>query len=169
MNQFLTKTNHAPPAVTGVRIRLEHSRPFRTIAKTMSLTTSSSRSCESIPLSCTCIRLQHHTRYIFDGEGGEPVIDFSDVSFSLHVPCLRTMGKCLNRKTDILVKACSKSGDPVFKGTELADCSSMASQIETCQKAGKIVTVSYVYQPSILYTVESIFDKEFCRLICFVS
>ncbi|EIM91612.1 glycoside hydrolase [Stereum hirsutum FP-91666 SS1] len=54
--------------------------------------------------------------YIFEGKGGQPVIDFAD--------------------------ACSNSGDPVFTGTDLADCSALASQIETCQKNGKIVTLS---------------------------
>jgi len=37
---------------------------------------------------------------------------------------------------------CSVDSDPVFAGTELPNCSSMASDIETCQAAGKIVTIS---------------------------
>ncbi|KAA1473455.1 glycoside hydrolase [Dentipellis sp. KUC8613] len=54
--------------------------------------------------------------YVFDGPGGEPVID--------------------------LANTCSKSGSPVFPGTALADCSFMAQQIEACQARGKAVTLS---------------------------
>lgn len=39
-------------------------------------------------------------------------------------------------------KTCSASGDNIFPGTGLADCSFMASQIEACQENGKIVTLS---------------------------
>lgn len=39
-------------------------------------------------------------------------------------------------------KICSASGTNVFEGTDLADCSFMAPQIEACQKNGKIVTLS---------------------------
>lgn len=39
-------------------------------------------------------------------------------------------------------KICSGSGSPVFSGTDLADCSFMAPQIQACQKNGKIVTLS---------------------------
>ncbi|TFY82384.1 hypothetical protein EWM64_g1629 [Hericium alpestre] len=54
--------------------------------------------------------------YIFNGTGGEPVIDFANI--------------------------CSSSGNSVFPGTDLANCSFMASQIEACQAKGKIVTLS---------------------------
>ena len=40
------------------------------------------------------------------------------------------------------IKTCSASGDNVFPGTGLADCSFMTSQIEACQANGKIVTLS---------------------------
>ncbi|KAI0058757.1 glycoside hydrolase [Artomyces pyxidatus] len=54
--------------------------------------------------------------YVFNGAGGMPEID--------------------------LANSCSQSGDSVFPGTALADCSFLASQIEQCQKNGKIVTLS---------------------------
>ncbi|KAF8268137.1 glycoside hydrolase superfamily [Lactarius quietus] len=53
---------------------------------------------------------------VFYGQGGQPEIN--------------------------LANTCSSSGDSVFEGTNLADCSFMTSQIETCQKNGKIVTLS---------------------------
>ncbi|KAI0925852.1 hypothetical protein AcW1_008172 [Taiwanofungus camphoratus] len=53
---------------------------------------------------------------VFFGEGGEPSID--------------------------LANTCSTSNDAVFEGTQLPDCSFLASDIETCQNAGKIVTMS---------------------------
>ncbi|KAI0035384.1 glycoside hydrolase [Vararia minispora EC-137] len=37
---------------------------------------------------------------------------------------------------------CNQFNDPTFTGTDLADCSFMASQIEACQAKGKIVTLS---------------------------
>ena len=40
------------------------------------------------------------------------------------------------------MQICSTSGDPVFSGTNLPDCSFIASDIETCQSKGKIVTLS---------------------------
>ncbi|KAA1476280.1 glycoside hydrolase [Dentipellis sp. KUC8613] len=54
--------------------------------------------------------------YIFEGTGGEPVIDFANT--------------------------CNQWDDPVFPGTALANCGFMASQIEACQAKGKIVTLS---------------------------
>lgn len=54
--------------------------------------------------------------YIFNGTGGEPVIDFANI--------------------------CNQYDDSVFPGTALANCSFMASQIEACQAKGKIVTLS---------------------------
>lgn len=39
-------------------------------------------------------------------------------------------------------QTCSSSGNSVFKGTALAKCDDMADDIKTCQKAGKIVTLS---------------------------
>ncbi|KJA26015.1 glycoside hydrolase family 18 protein [Hypholoma sublateritium FD-334 SS-4] len=53
--------------------------------------------------------------YIFFGAGGMPVIDFANI--------------------------CSTGGNN-FPGTDLADCSFMASDIEQCQAKGKIVTLS---------------------------
>ncbi|KDR84818.1 hypothetical protein GALMADRAFT_233211 [Galerina marginata CBS 339.88] len=53
--------------------------------------------------------------YIFFGKGGQPVIDFSNI--------------------------CSQ-GSNSFAGTDLADCSFMASDIQKCQAKGKIVTLS---------------------------
>ncbi|KAH9949899.1 glycoside hydrolase superfamily [Amylocystis lapponica] len=53
---------------------------------------------------------------VFFGTGGEPSID--------------------------LANSCSNADDPVFAGTELANCQFLASDIETCQSAGKIVTIS---------------------------
>ncbi|KAG9039261.1 Chitinase 1 [Tulasnella sp. JGI-2019a] len=41
-----------------------------------------------------------------------------------------------------LANTCSSSSDPVFAGTELANCQFLAADIETCQAAGKIVTIS---------------------------
>ncbi|TFY55037.1 hypothetical protein EVG20_g9469 [Dentipellis fragilis] len=54
--------------------------------------------------------------YIFEGTGGEPVIDFANT--------------------------CNQWDDPVFPGTALANCGFMASQIAACQAKGKIVTLS---------------------------
>ncbi|PCH42234.1 glycoside hydrolase family 18 protein [Wolfiporia cocos MD-104 SS10] len=53
---------------------------------------------------------------VFFGEGGEPSIDLANI--------------------------CSTANDPVFEGTQLPVCTFMASDIETCQSAGKIVTIS---------------------------
>jgi len=52
----------------------------------------------------------------FFGEGGLPSIDLSNI--------------------------CNINDNATFAGTELPNCSSMASDIETCQAAGKIVTIS---------------------------
>ncbi|KAJ3524077.1 hypothetical protein NM688_g8625 [Phlebia brevispora] len=41
-----------------------------------------------------------------------------------------------------LANTCSSSSDPVFSGSQLPDCSFLASAIETCQSKGKIVTIS---------------------------
>ncbi|TFY64120.1 hypothetical protein EVJ58_g2828 [Rhodofomes roseus] len=53
---------------------------------------------------------------VFFGEGGEPSLD--------------------------LANTCSTANDPVFNGTQLPECTFLASDIETCQNAGKIVTMS---------------------------
>jgi chitinase len=53
---------------------------------------------------------------VFFGPGGDPEINLANI--------------------------CSASGTNVFNGTDLADCSFMAPQIEACQKNGKIVTLS---------------------------
>ncbi|CAA7258784.1 unnamed protein product [Cyclocybe aegerita] len=53
--------------------------------------------------------------YTFFGKGGQPVIDFSNI--------------------------CSR-GSNNFAGTDLADCSFMASDIQKCQAKGKLVTLS---------------------------
>ncbi|KAI0733488.1 glycoside hydrolase superfamily [Fomitopsis betulina] len=53
---------------------------------------------------------------VFFGEGNEPSLD--------------------------LANTCSTANDPVFNGTQLPDCSFLASDIQTCQSAGKIVTMS---------------------------
>ncbi|KAH8093174.1 glycoside hydrolase superfamily [Phellopilus nigrolimitatus] len=52
----------------------------------------------------------------FFGEGGLPTIDLANI--------------------------CNSNDNATFPGTELADCSALASDIETCQAAGKIVTLS---------------------------
>nr|VWO97697.1 Alcohol dehydrogenase 1 [Ganoderma boninense] len=54
--------------------------------------------------------------YKFSAEGGMPVIDFANT--------------------------CSSSGNSVFKGTSLAKCDDIGTDIKTCQQAGKIVTLS---------------------------
>ncbi|TBU41653.1 glycoside hydrolase [Dichomitus squalens] len=54
--------------------------------------------------------------YQFKAKGGMPAIDFANT--------------------------CSASGNSVFAGTALANCDSLADDIKTCQKAGKIVTLS---------------------------
>ncbi|KAF4623693.1 hypothetical protein D9613_001655 [Agrocybe pediades] len=53
--------------------------------------------------------------YIFFGKGGQPVIDFANI--------------------------CS-SGSGNFPGTDLADCSFLASDIQKCQAKGKLITLS---------------------------
>ncbi|KAI0760971.1 glycoside hydrolase [Trametes elegans] len=54
--------------------------------------------------------------YIFRGTGGEPVIDFANT--------------------------CNQWDQGTFPGTDLANCTSMAQDIKTCQAAGKLVTLS---------------------------
>ncbi|KAM5539271.1 hypothetical protein V8D89_007144 [Ganoderma adspersum] len=54
--------------------------------------------------------------YEFTAKGGMPAIDFANT--------------------------CSSSGNSVFKGTALAKCDDIGEDIKTCQKAGKIVTLS---------------------------
>ncbi|EKM48757.1 glycoside hydrolase family 18 protein [Phanerochaete carnosa HHB-10118-sp] len=55
--------------------------------------------------------------YIFQGTGGDPVIDFSNI--------------------------CSQWDDPVFSGTALANCqSAMEADIKLCQSKGKAITLS---------------------------
>ncbi|TFY71204.1 hypothetical protein EVG20_g1816 [Dentipellis fragilis] len=41
-----------------------------------------------------------------------------------------------------LANICSTSSDPVFPGTDLPNCSFLASDIQTCQSKGKIITIS---------------------------
>ncbi|THH31700.1 hypothetical protein EUX98_g2472 [Antrodiella citrinella] len=41
-----------------------------------------------------------------------------------------------------LANTCSSSSDPVFDGTQLANCQFLATDIQTCQSKGKIVTLS---------------------------
>ncbi|KAF8548187.1 glycoside hydrolase [Imleria badia] len=41
-----------------------------------------------------------------------------------------------------LANTCSTSSDGVFPGTQLPDCTFLAPDIQTCQNAGKIVTIS---------------------------
>ncbi|KAI9061210.1 carbohydrate-binding module family 5 protein [Trametes sanguinea] len=53
---------------------------------------------------------------VFFGPGGVPSIDLSNI--------------------------CSSADDPVFSGTNMPDCSFLASDIEFCQSKGKIVTIS---------------------------
>ncbi|KAI0351780.1 glycoside hydrolase [Trametes cingulata] len=53
---------------------------------------------------------------VFFGAGGVPSIDLSNI--------------------------CSTADDPVFSGTNMPDCSFLASDIQFCQSKGKIVTIS---------------------------
>ncbi|KZT19142.1 carbohydrate-binding module family 5 protein [Neolentinus lepideus HHB14362 ss-1] len=53
---------------------------------------------------------------VFFGTGGEPSLDLANI--------------------------CNVNDDAVFPGTQLPDCSFLASDIETCQSKGKIVTMS---------------------------
>ncbi|TFY80831.1 hypothetical protein EWM64_g3176 [Hericium alpestre] len=41
-----------------------------------------------------------------------------------------------------LANICSTSSDPVFSGTDLPNCSFLASDIQTCQSKGKAITIS---------------------------
>lgn len=41
-----------------------------------------------------------------------------------------------------LAQTCSSVGNSVFEGTQLPNCSFLATDIQTCQSAGKIVTIS---------------------------
>ncbi|PFH49205.1 glycoside hydrolase family 18 protein [Amanita thiersii Skay4041] len=54
--------------------------------------------------------------YVFFDKGGYPVMDFSNI--------------------------CSNFGGNSFSGTNLADCSFLAEDIQTCQKKGKVVLLS---------------------------
>jgi len=54
--------------------------------------------------------------YIFRGQGGDPVVD--------------------------LGSACSDWNADVFSGTDLVNCPSMATDIQTCQSKGKLITLS---------------------------
>ncbi|KAH0828837.1 glycoside hydrolase family 18 protein [Lanmaoa asiatica] len=47
-----------------------------------------------------------------------------------------------NLPTIDLANTCSTVNDPLFPGTNLPDCTFLTAGIETCQKAGKIVTLS---------------------------
>lgn len=69
---------------------------------------------------------------IFFGEGNEPSLDLANVS-CLWLPVYSGL---------TLHQTCSTANDPVFNGTQLPDCSFLASDIQTCQSAGKIVTMS---------------------------
>jgi chitinase len=71
---------------------------------------------------------------VFFGPGGDPEINLANVRIHLIPDASRTI------LTE--AKICSPSGTNVFNGTDLADCSFMAPQIEACQKNGKIVTLS---------------------------
>ncbi|KAJ8454693.1 hypothetical protein ONZ51_g12886 [Trametes cubensis] len=53
---------------------------------------------------------------VFFGPGGFPSIDLANI--------------------------CSTSDDPLFPGTDMPDCSFLASDIQFCQSKGKIVTIS---------------------------
>lgn len=47
-------------------------------------------------------------------------------------------------KSDLLseIKTCSSDANGVFPGTQLANCSFMAQDIEDCQSKGKVLTIS---------------------------
>lgn len=72
---------------------------------------------------------------IFFGKGGHPEIDLANVCILVLIEPFR---KSYLREQ----KICSASGNPVFHGTNLADCAFMSHKIEACQKNGKIVTLS---------------------------
>jgi chitinase len=69
---------------------------------------------------------------VFFGQGNEPEINLANVRIQV-IP---------RRIILTEAKICSPSGTNEFDGTDLADCSFMAPQIESCQKSGKIVTLS---------------------------
>lgn len=72
--------------------------------------------------------------YIFFGPGGDPVIDFANV-FLFSLSKLRVL--IPERR-----QTCSAWNGDTFPGTNLADCSFLASDIQQCQSKGKIVTLS---------------------------
>ena len=75
--------------------------------------------------------------YVFFGPAptlSQPEIDFANVS--RFYPFIRV------HYSDIFLQICNQWDDPVFPGTQLANCSFMASQIKACQANGKIVTLS---------------------------
>ena len=77
----------------------------------------------------------------FFDEGGLPSVDFSVVS-PLRVHSYLDL---------TLFQTCSTDGDAVFSGTNLPNCQFMASDIETCQAKGKIVTIRFVLSPLPFY------------------
>ena len=73
---------------------------------------------------------------MFFGTGGQPELDLANVS-ALHFPSLLNSAKTCSK-----VQTCSSVSNPVFEGTQLPNCSFLASDIQSCQAAGKIVTIS---------------------------
>ncbi len=72
--------------------------------------------------------------YVFFGEGGKPVVDFANVSFS-------TKAFCSPYAHKRPPKICSQGGKE-FPNSDLADCSFLASDIKQCQAKGKMITIS---------------------------
>ena len=57
---------------------------------------------------------------------------------------MKTLDWLYVTETDTLAhfQTCNPTDNATFPGTELPDCSALASDIETCQSKGKIVTIS---------------------------
>lgn len=71
---------------------------------------------------------------VFFDAGGLPSLDLANVSTKSRIVAL--FFSCN------MSQICGVSTNTPFAGTDLPDCSFLASDIETCQAKGKIVTIS---------------------------
>lgn len=60
----------------------------------------------------------------------------------VYQPCKRKSSFLIAQTYLTRLQTCNTADDPVFPGTNLPNCSFLASSIKTCQAAGKIVTMS---------------------------
>lgn len=73
----------------------------------------------------------------FFGTGNAPVLDLANVSPPQRCAFFRNADRLA-----VVPQICNAKDNATFSGTGLANCQSLASDIQTCQSKGKILTLS---------------------------